>query len=300
MKRTLISGFVIAAAILSAPAAFNFLLAGLRVVAPFASPATNELVTAIKDARESCTPSAHASVARRQDDLPERDEINQNFTLAPGAQVTVSGINGGVTVETAEGSAAEVHVVRSARTREDLQYHRIIVEQTGGGLTVRGEKDEQNFGRDHRVRQRVTLRVPRRVELEVRGVNGGVHVGELEGAARISGVNGGVEVAQAVGYTDLSGINGGVHVLIARLGERGLRASGINGGVELRFADTLNADLHVHGINGEVVTDVPNVTVEGRMNRNNFNAKIGAGGAPIEISGINGRVRLTQKGAAVL
>src|SRR6516225_2000248 len=69
----------------------------------------------------------------------ERDEIKQSYELAPGARVSVTSISGPVEIETSQGSMAEVHVIRSARNQADLQYHRVIIEQSGGSLTVRGE-----------------------------------------------------------------------------------------------------------------------------------------------------------------
>ena len=62
------------------------------------------------------------------DNLPEKEEINQTYQLAPGARVDVSGINGRVEVETSNSNTAEVHIIRSARTKEDLQYHKSIIE----------------------------------------------------------------------------------------------------------------------------------------------------------------------------
>ena len=227
----------------------------------------------------------------------ERDEINQTYTLASGARVEVRGINGKVDIETGTGATAEVHVVRLARNREDLSYHKIFVEQTaGGGLVVRGEENKGRDYGDHQVRHQVTLRLPRTIELSVSGVNGRATVGAIEGPVQISGVNGAVEVAQAVGYANLSGINGRVKVNIQRLSERGIHVSGINGGVEIGFAEDLNADLEVTGINGRVNADVPNVTVMGKIERNSFRAKIGSGGTPIIVNGINGSVKLTRGG----
>ncbi len=227
-------------------------------------------------------------------DFAERDEIRQSYELAPNARVEVSGINGTVDIETSNTGTAEVYIVRSAKTREDLNYRKIIIEHTANSLTIRGEKERDHSGNRPEVRQRVKLRLPRQIDLTTSGVNGRVNVGEVDGPVRISGVNGRVEVAQAVGYSDLSGINGAVTVTIARLGERGIQVSGVNGRVELRFADNLDADLDVTGINGSVNADVPNVTLQGKMDRNNFRARIGAGGIPISISGVNGGVRLTR------
>src|SRR5262245_354593 len=104
---------------------------------------------------------------RDDSDLPERDEINQSIQLSAGARVEVKGINGTVDIETGESSTAEVHIIRSARTREELNFRKVFVEHTGSSLVVRGDNEKQNW-RDHEraeVRQRVMLTLPRRVDL---------------------------------------------------------------------------------------------------------------------------------------
>ncbi len=234
------------------------------------------------------------------DNLTEKEEIKQTYQLASGAQVDVSGINGTVDIETANGNTAEVHIIRSARTKEDLQYHKIIIEPSANKLVIRGEnKKERGYeGRNRNVRHEVILRLPRQIQLATSGVNGRVTVGEIDGPINISGINGRVEVAQAAGYSTLSGINGRVKVTLTRMNERGIQISGINGGVELAFTDSLNADLDVSGINGSVdAADFP-LTIQGKMERHSFRAKIGSGGAPINVSGVNGKVRITRAGRA--
>lgn len=56
--------------------------------------------------------------SRDDSDYSERDEINQTYQLSAGARVEVRGINGTVDIETSSGNTAEVHIVRSARSRE--------------------------------------------------------------------------------------------------------------------------------------------------------------------------------------
>ena len=235
---------------------------------------------------------------RDDSDYAERDEINQTYQLSGGAQVEVRGINGTVDIETASGSTAEVHIVRSARNREDLNYNKMIIEHTANSLIIRRERENERDNSGRNVRQRVMLKLPRQIDLNVSGVNGRTTIGEVDGPVRVSGINGKVDVAQAVGYSDISGINGSVKINIAQLTERGIRVSGVNGGVELRFNEDLNADLEVTGINGSVNTDVANVTVMGKFSRQNFRAKIGSGGTPIVVTGINGSLKLGRTGSA--
>lgn len=230
------------------------------------------------------------------EDFRERDEFRQAYQLSPGSSVTVGRINGSVTVETADGDMAEVYVVRSARTREDLNFRKVVVEASSGRLSVEGEKgkDEENSDRKRRppVRQRVILKLPRSVNLAVSGVNGSVRVTEIDGNATVSGVNGSVIVKRANSFSEISGINGSVTVGLVQVREKGMKISGVNGSVECQFGSQLNANLAVSGVNGSVRSELPNLTLQGTMSTSNFMAQIGSGGPPIRISGINGGVRL--------
>jgi hypothetical protein len=226
-----------------------------------------------------------------------RDEIRQSFQLSSGAQVEVRGINGPVEIETADTNTAEVYIQRTARNQSDLDNSKITLTATQTSILIQGEQNNGGILRrllHGEVKHQVTLKLPREIALTIKGVNGTVKAGEVTGAVEIGGVNGKVETAQTVGYSEISGVNGRVTVSIRRLGERGIRIKGINGPVELRIADKLNADLSARGINGRVSTDLPDVTVEGEPDRSNYSARIGAGGAPITLSGVNGRVRLTR------
>src|SRR5688572_7825593 len=104
--------------------------------------------------------------SQRADDdsrFPEKEEIRQTYQLSAGAVVNVSGINGSVEIETTSGSAAEVYIVRSAKTKDDLQYRKIIIEPSATSLVIRGENDkdrDRNQGRDREVRQQVILKLP--------------------------------------------------------------------------------------------------------------------------------------------
>jgi hypothetical protein len=228
--------------------------------------------------------------------------VNDSYALAPGARVEVAGISGPVEIATTDSSVAEVHIENSVSDARDLEYHRINVEHDADRLIVRAENKNGGgwsilrwiVGRGGgSAKQRVLLKVPRQVNVATRGINGEVRIGEVEGSVRVSGVNGEVTVARATGRADFSGVNGNVSFAMSRLADEGVRVSGVNGNIELKLANDVNADLRVGGLSGKVDYDLNNVTVEDdNDNRSKFNARIGAGGAPIRISGIHGDVHL--------
>jgi DUF4097 and DUF4098 domain-containing protein YvlB len=230
-----------------------------------------------------------------------REETRQTFRLDEGARVEVRSINGTVEVQTAETDTAEVRIVRTGSDAEDLEHNRVTVECSGSYLAVRGEGGG-DFLRwlwgGGQVRQEVTLVLPRRVELSAEHVNGAVSVGEVDGSVEVAHVNGRVEVAQASGRSEVAHVNGGVRVGIARLGEQGLDVAHVNGNVEVRLRQAVDADVEVQSQNGGLSVNVPNVTMQERLNRSNSRLRFGSGGAPLQISHVNGNVRFESDATA--
>jgi len=224
----------------------------------------------------------------------EREELRQTYQLSPGARVELSNINGSIDVDTAEGNNAELRITSYSHNPNP---RKLTVEQTASRLSVqgvarsKGNSDGMNFDNTS---HRVSLKLPRRVELTVNGASGSVRVGELDGSIRLTNVSGSVGVAQATGSAEVSGVSGSVTLKMARLSAGGVRVGDVSGKVALRFMDDVNADLQTRGIKGKVYVELANVSVEGEMNRADFRAKIGTGGAPINITDVTGSVRLAR------
>ena len=228
------------------------------------------------------------------------DETRKSFELKPGDRVAVQGINGTVEIQTSDTKTAEVFVKRTADSPSSLRRREMIIEQTSDGLLVRGQENhlglwERLFGRNPK--EEVTIKAPRQIALSLRGINGRVTTGNIDGSLEAKGINGRVELGQGTGYAEIGGINGNVSVGLRQLGERGARLSGINGNIELRLTNDLNADLTAKGMNGRLSSEIPAVTVDKDDHGSRYLVRIGNGGSPITISGINGNVRLTSAAA---
>ena len=230
-----------------------------------------------------------------------REEIRKSFELKPGARLEVAGINGKVDIQTSDTTTAEVYVLRTAKSQDALKRREVTIEQTATGLIVKGRQVGHGFW-EHlfgsKASEDVTIKAPRQIALALRGINGRVTTGDVEGALEAKGINGHVNLGQANESAEISGINGNISVTLNKLGDRGARLSGVNGGIELRLGGDLNADLTAKGMNGNLRSEIPDVTVNKGQYGSNYTARIGEGGAPITISGINGNVRLTRDATA--
>lgn len=225
-----------------------------------------------------------------------REEIRETYELSPGARVELLGLNGAVTIETSETTKAEVYIERKASSQEALERRKVTIEADANSLRIRGEKDHDGFFArffSSNASERVSLKLPRRISLQAKGINGAFKSGEVDGPVEVTGVNGRVQIASATGTALLKGINGNVVVGLKKIDADGVTLNGINGNIELQCASDLNADFDARGLNGRVVSDLPNVLIE-KSKRGRYSARIGSGGTGITAKGINGNIRLAR------
>jgi hypothetical protein len=269
----------------------------------------------------------HAEKTADEIDFPIKQEVRQSYKLAPGATVSITGINGLLEVETSDTDTAEIYIVcsvrqqndfndrdllietqsdklrivRSTRNQDDFNDRKLPIEQPNDKLRIRVQQQRQRsfwsmLTPRSDERQRAYLKLPRHVHFYTNGVNGAIRVGEIGGRVEIHGSNGEIKVALATGGAEVAGVNGNVEVTLAQL-TKGVQVHGVNGNIDLRFTGKVNADVEVRGVNGEVNPNLPNVTVVDKK-RGRLDARIGDGGAPIEVRGVNGNINLLPALAA--
>jgi hypothetical protein len=274
---------------------------------------------------------AAVTTATAQRDFNERDEFNQTYQLEPGARVEVSSIRGGVKIVNADGPTAAVQIIRTARTRADLEYHKIEVRQTGNSLVVRGvQEPEERRERNIQVNHQVILTLPRRIELSINSISGSLNAGEVDGPVRVnsisgsvnignllaklevnsvsgsvevgnvnadvrvSSVSGNVRLGEVNGALNVSSVSGGVKTTLVSLSPEGIRINSVSGSVVIAFKSDINAEFSATGISGQVYLDVPNVIRESEEKSPNVRARIGGGGTSITVTSVSGNVRLTR------
>ena len=275
--------------------------------------------------------ASRAGETTQKGDFQERDEINQTYQLAPGTRVEISSIRGPVEIVNADTATAEVRIIRTARTRADLEYHKIEVEQKGNSFVVRGvQESDQRRERNIQVNHRVLLKLPRRIDLSVSSVSGSLKAGDVDGEthvssisgsvnignvggklqvssvsgsldvgnvgadARVNSISGNLHVGQVNGSLNVSSVSGGLNATLASLSPQGIQIRSVSGSVEIGFKSEVNADFNAESVSGEVYFDVPNVTRDTESKSSNVRARIGAGGTPITILSVSGNIRLTR------
>ena len=227
--------------------------------------------------------------------------------IARGDAVEIIGVNGTIEARASEDGRVHVHAERSGR-RSDPEGVRIEVVEHEDGVTIcavypnpRGARHdnecEQGGGHmsvnDNDVEVDFTVRVPAGVRFVGANVNGRVVADGLSSDVEASTVNGDVLIRTA-GLAEATTVNGDISASLGAVAlAEGIEFSTVNGNIELELPAGLNADLDASTVNGGVDTDFE-VRVRGSMQSESLRGIIGAGGPDLELSTVNGRIRLRR------
>jgi hypothetical protein len=139
------------------------------------------------------------------------------------------------------------------------------------------------------------LAVPSQMSLDLRTVNGGISIENVDGRLEFTTVNGGVKLFDVSGSVRGRTSNGGVEVDLegATWQGEGLDVETSNGGIRLRVPEQYSARLEAGTVNGGINVDLP-IAVQGRIDRE-IATNLGAGGPLLRLRTHNGGVRVTKK-----
>ena len=238
----------------------------------------------------------------------DADDFHWRGRLAPGATIEVKGVNGDIVATAASGPEAEVIAERTGRKNNPEEVRLEVVEHSGGVTicAVYPSKDaarpnECRPGTEGRmnvqnndVRVRFTVRVPEGVRFAGRSVNGQVEAQGLHGPLALATVNGSATFTTS-SYGEASTVNGSIRGTMGAAGwQEGLTFHTVNGSITLELPPDFSAAVRASTVNGEISTDFP-LNATGRISRRHVTGTIGAGGRRIDLSTVNGSVRLRRR-----
>ncbi len=231
----------------------------------------------------------------------QSDEFEWSGRIQAGDAIEIKGVNGDVVAMATGGNEVEVSATKTGR-RSDPAEVRIEVVEHSGGVTIcavypgRGNACEPGDERKNRIQNndvkvRFEVAVPEGVTFVGKTVNGDVRADDLASDVEARTVNGGLEVF-TTGSVEAANVNGSIRAAMDSYDWDGvLEFSTVNGSITLDVPDDLDADLEASWVNGGLDTDLP-FTAEGRMSKRHAEGRLGAGGPEIELSTVNGSVRI--------
>lgn len=223
-------------------------------------------------------------------------------TVAPGGKLAVDAApNGGIRVagwdknEILVRAKVEAWGDNDAEARGRLAEVRIAT--SGNTVKADGPKSFGSWGGNQKWSVSYEVFVPRKIDLKLDTVNGGINVADVRGNMKFQTVNGGVHLARMAGMVRGETVNGGVNVDLAGNtweGE-GLELETVNGGVTVAVPAAYSASFHAGTVNGGMNSDFDGATIVGKHGPKKMDLKLGAGGPTVKLETVNGGVKIRRK-----
>jgi DUF4097 and DUF4098 domain-containing protein YvlB len=211
----------------------------------------------------------------------------------PSRLIVDGGDNGGVTVVGWDQNSVKVtaRIQGYARSESDAKS---IVEEirilTDGTIRAEGPSRVRRSGWS----VSYLIYTPKKMDLDLETLNGGIGIESVEGEMRLRATNGGLSLDAVSGDVRGETENGGIAVTLdgSRWRGTGLDVRTSNGGVELFIPSGYSAELTTGTVNGGFSVDFP-IQVQGRLSHR-LTTTLGSGGPPIRAVTTNGGVAIRR------
>jgi len=246
--------------------------------------------------------TAASSVLTQQSSEMLREEFHQTYPLDKQGKVQLENVNGNVRIGTWDREEIKVEAIKRAKKQEHLDEVRIEVDAKADRIRIKTKYPDSKAKRNKNNSTSVdyTLTVPQHSRLDrISTVNGGIEIEKVNGDVEASSVNGNVTAAGLAGQVELSTVNGSVKANFAEL-KKSVSLKSVNGSVTIALPPEANAKVSANTLTGGISSDFALQAKKHFPIGQNLDGKLGEGGPAVDLSTVNGGIRIDRIKAVAL
>jgi DUF4097 and DUF4098 domain-containing protein YvlB len=244
----------------------------------------------------------NASKIQTDENGDETEKLEKTYPLNPNGKISVSNINGSITIEAWDRNEVKLEATKIADSRERLSQVDINIDSKPDSLRIETEYGRQNNGNwncygNCRLNVNYKLIVPRTAILnEIETVNGSVVISDMANYTKASAVNGTVKATNLRGTAYIETVNGTSEVSFDSLNDDSkINLSTVNGQVNLTIPSDSDATLKAESVNGRIANDFGLTVRKGKYVGRDLYGKVGEGRAKINLESVNGGLIVKRK-----
>jgi DUF4097 and DUF4098 domain-containing protein YvlB len=227
-------------------------------------------------------------------------EIVKSFDLGADGRVSLSNINGNVTIDGWDGTTVEVRAEISSRSQSAIERTSVEFDHRHTTLDIEVELASSRggwLGSGDGASVEFWLKVPRGTRLsDLSLVNGSLDIRGVAGEVEASLVNGGLDASGLEGNAELSTVNGSIKVRFERLdGSQRIGIESVNGSVDLYLPANANAEVSAETVHGRISNDFGLEVDKSGWVGQNLRGKLGNGSARISLDNVNGSIDIRKR-----
>lgn len=239
--------------------------------------------------------------------LAQRADFSWSKALPAGSDVSISNINGDITVKPSASGKVEVTGTKRGNSRyfEDIKAE---ARETSNGVVICvlhvdddshcNDEGGHHYGHHdwNDVRMDLEVAVPTNLRVSASSVSGDVSVDGAHGDINANSVSGDIHLDRLHATSvHANTVSGDIGVGVDEFTGRGdLYFHTVSGDVTLTVPKGFDADLSMSTVSGDIDSDFPVTLGNGRMSRRRLEARIGNGGRKLDVGTVSGDLKLRQ------
>jgi len=219
-----------------------------------------------------------------------KTEFHETYSLIPNGRVVIQNLYGDVRITAWDRDEVLVQAIKKSSDPKQLEDAHIVVDSSNGLVSIHTQYAGADAEHPASVEYRIT--VPRTANLEnVKLVNGGLSISDLDGSIKASSVNGSIKAERLGGQADLSTVNGHLEADFNRISRaNSISLSSVNAPIKLSIPSGADAQLLAHNLSGGIDSDVGHVWRASGGHR--LRTTLNRGGAQIRVNNVNGGISI--------
>lgn len=215
----------------------------------------------------------------------------QTFALNKGAAVSISTLNGTISVEAWDQPQAEVKIIKRGKTDANVQ---------NAPVTIKNDKDNLSLDASQTGNVEISFEVklPRSLgAVKFTSTNGAIDISDVDGNIIVEATNGAITLDNVSGIERVTAVNGTIDAdLNSAPKDRPMKFETTNGEINLSFNPNFNATLEASTVRGSInIDDEINIPVQkSRPIGQRANGPIGKGGPPLTVTTVNGGINISR------
>ena len=225
------------------------------------------------------------------------EEETYSYKLDNGGHLSVSNINGSITVTGSSRDSVEIIATKKADNQDAMDEIEIEITHTSDRITIETEIGHSDswfsFG-DNSGEVTYEILVPKGTGLEgIESVNGDVIIAGVAGKVVAETVNGDVNCTDLASDAKFSTVNGDVEATFTRLedGQR-VKADSVNGRLTFTLPEDADVRVSADSLNGNINGRDFDLETDDGFIGSGMDGEIGGGSATLSANTVNGSIKV--------
>ena len=238
---------------------------------------------------------AVALVASGQVSAKVTEEETYSYKLNDGGRLSVSNVNGSITVSGGSGDSVEITAIKKADKQETLDGIEIEITHSADSIVIETELPDSGHwysGDNGQVTYVIT--VPAGTNLDsIETVNGEVKVSGVSGDVSAESVNGSLDCSDLASDASFATVNGSIEASFTKLdGQQKVKAETVNGRITVNVPKNADVEVSADTLNGGINGRDFGLETDKGFVGSDLNGSIGSGSASLNVDTVNGSIKI--------